>query len=444
MKHVTVIGGGASGLTAAIGAAKEGAAVTILEHTTTIGKKLLATGNGRCNFTNTMMTADCYFGENPPFLAEYLTRFSTQDCLDFFAGLGLYAEDKNGYVYPYSNQAASVAEVLRMAVQAYGIQVRYRVEVTEILCRKNGLVLKGTEEVMEDLPKPEQKKSEQKKKGKAKQVPETGIQKPFSMKCDALILACGSKAAPKTGSDGSGYALAKQLGHRIVPVHPALVQLRSQGAFLKQWAGVRCMGTVSLQIDGQEQAREHGELQLTEHGVSGIPVFQVSRIATKALAEGKQVRARLNFLPELLEEQARTLLLSVSGSPGHDTPYQWLAGLLPAKLIPVLLQAAGLPEKAHDKKGQTGVQKEALLGKLYQQLSAFEIEITGSNGYEQAQVCAGGVDTRELTADFQSRLVPNVYLVGELLDVDGICGGYNLHFAWGSGILAGRAAAKQD
>ena len=179
MKHVTVIGGGASGLTAAIGAAKEGAAVTILEHTTTIGKKLLATGNGRCNFTNTMMTADCYFGENPPFLAEYLTRFSTQDCLDFFAGLGLYAEDKNGYVYPYSNQAASVAEVLRMAVQAYGIQVRYRVEVTEILCRKNGLVLKGTEEVMEDLPKPEQKKSEQKKKGKAKQVPETGIQKPF-------------------------------------------------------------------------------------------------------------------------------------------------------------------------------------------------------------------------------------------------------------------------
>ena len=204
------------------------------------------------------------------------------------------------------------------------------------------------------------------------------------------------------------------------------------------------MGTVSLQIDGQEQAREHGELQLTEYGVSGIPVFQVSRIATKALAEGKQVRARLNFLPELLEEQARTLLLSVSGSPGHDTPYQWLAGLLPAKLIPVLLQAAGLPEKAHDKKGQTGVQKEALLGKLYQQLSAFEIEITGSNGYEQAQVCAGGVDTRELTADFQSRLVPNVYLVGELLDVDGICGGYNLHFAWGSGILAGRAAAKQD
>ena len=440
MNHITVIGGGASGLAAAIAAAREGAAVTILEHTGEIGKKLLATGNGRCNFTNRHMTADCYFSENPPFVAEFLKRFSVQDCLDWFGSLGVYAEEKNGYVYPYSNQAVSVVEALKLAVAAYGIEVRYRVEVTELVVKKEHLVLRGTETLVEAPPTKEAGKSGQ-KKAKARQALEKGTSVPFSMKCDAVILACGSKAAPKTGSDGSGYTLAKQLGHRIIPIHPALVQLRSQGDFLKGLAGVRCMGTVSLWMDGREQAKERGELQLTEYGISGIPVFQVSRIATKALAQGKAVWAKLNFLPDMPEKEAKQLLGTLLSCPGHDTPMQWLSGLLPAKLIPVVLHRMGITERQWDNvwKGRKGT--SALADELYRQLSAFALEITGSNAYDQAQVCAGGVDTAELDETFQSKWVPRAYLVGELLDVDGICGGYNLHFAWGSGIAAGRAAA---
>lgn len=441
MKQIVVIGGGASGMAAAIAAARKGAAVTILEHTPFLGKKLAATGNGRCNFTNLYLTADCYRGENPSFAEQILNRFSTQDAIDFFAGLGVLSEEKGGYVYPYSNQASTVVDALTLALHALSVQVYYRREVTQIQ-RKNGkLLLTGTERV----PVSGGTAGNVKKKGKsASQGQKQGMQEEmlqkFSMTCDAVILACGSKAAPKTGSDGSGYGLCASLGHRIVPVRPALVQLRCQGSFLKEWTGVRCQGKISLYAGKELLAEDTGELQLTDYGISGIPVFQVSRFGAEALSQGKKVTARLNFLPKLEKAQAEELLRQIQACPERNCPYRWLSGILPQKLVPVILGQAGIPgEKLYQKIDAKAA--AAAIPALVQALTAFEVFVVETNSFDQAQVCAGGVDTREVTECCASKCMPGVYIVGELLDVDGICGGYNLHFAWATGIAAGEAAS---
>lgn len=439
MKQIVVIGGGASGMAAAIAAAREGAAVTILEHTASLGKKLSATGNGRCNFTNLNMSADCYRGKNLSFIEEILKKLSPQDALDFFAGLGVLSEEKGGYVYPYSNQASTVVDALTLALHALSVQVYYRREVTQVQRVKNQLVLTGTERIPAGKDSGAGKKKGKNSAQVQKQAAQEEVVQPFSMICDAVILACGSKAAAKTGSDGSGYGLCASLGHHIVPVYPALVQLRGQGSFLKEWAGVRCQGRISLFAEDRMQAEDTGELQLTDYGVSGIPVFQVSRFAAEALQQGKNVTARLNFLPKLEKKQVYTLLEQIQSCPERNSPYRWLSGILPQKIVPVILKQAGIPaEKLYQK--MTGKEGAAVLPALVQALTAFEVPVTDTNSFDQAQVCAGGVDTKEVTADCASRCMPGVYIVGELLDVDGICGGYNLHFAWATGIAAGKAA----
>ena len=255
---------------------------------------------------------------------------------------------------------------------------------------------------------------------------------------DRVILAAGSKAAPVTGSDGSGYAIAKKMGHRIVPVLPALVQLKCKGKFFQSIAGVRIQGCVSLYVDGDCVCRDTGEIQLTQYGISGIPVFQVSRFAAKALYNKQEVTAVLNFMPQMSEEEFTVFLAERARLRPQKTAEEFLTGLFHKKMIALWVKCSRI-----SKEKPVGTYSEEELRTLVRLIQQFEVNVEGTNSFEQAQVCCGGVSTEEVKEDtLESSYVPGVYFAGEILDVDGICGGYNLQWAWSSGTVAGKNAAR--
>ncbi len=403
-RKIGIIGGGASGMAAAITAARQGALVTILEGNDRIGKKLLATGNGRCNLGNLELSADCYYGEDVVFVMDRLTQFNTQDTISFFQGLGLMIKNKGGYLYPACEQASAVLDVLRMEIKELGIEVKLQCRVCRIY-RKEDLIV----------------------------VSDGKIEYAF----DRVILACGGKAAKNTGSDGSGYELAKQLGHSLIPTVPALVQLRCKEDYFKSIAGVRADACITLEREGREPVRERGELQLTDYGISGIPVFQLSRIVGRQLMQQKEVTIHINFLPDYDEEGLKQLYAVRNALEGDKTMEEFFTGMLHKKIMLLFIRLAGL-------KAGTPVREAAkdAIWKVFSLCRDFTVTVTASNPYENAQVCAGGVPTGEVTKELESRKASGVYFAGELLDVDGKCGGYNLQWAWCSGYLAGMAAAK--
>ena len=407
-QDILIIGGGASGLAAAILAARNGAAVTILEHTDRVGKKILSTGNGRCNLTNLHMGPECYRSEDPGFPMEVVNGFPVEETLEFFRTLGIEPKDRNGYIYPGSDQASSVLDGLRMEAEHLGVLLKTGCQVERI------------------------------------QAPHGGENRSFrvmtsqgSFEARAVILAAGSKAAPNTGSDGSGYELARQLGHSIIKPLPALVQLRCQGKHYRQLAGVRTEADIQLKADGKRLARDRGELQLTDYGISGIPVFQISRFAAVALDEGKHVEAEIDFLPSWPRGETVERLKKRAELLSYRNCEDFLSGLLNKKLAQVLIKAAGIPLSR-----PAGELKRRELEELGGYLRSYRALVASVNPFANAQVCRGGIDTRQVdSGTMESRLCPGLFLAGEILDVDGICGGYNLQFAWSSGALAGRAAA---
>ncbi len=408
-RRVLVIGGGAAGMTAAIMAARSGASVTLLERMDRVGKKLLSTGNGRCNFTNLDQKPEYYRCSQADFPWKVIGQFPMEKTVEFFAGLGILAKERNGCLYPNSDQASSVLDVLRLELE------RLRVPVLTG-CRVQGVQREG---------------------GSLRVL--TG-QGPFP--ADAAVLAAGSKAAPATGSDGSGYELARGLGHRIITPLPALVQLRCAEKDYKQMAGVRTDAGIVLCVEERDgvwrpAASDCGELQLTDYGISGIPVFQVSRYAAAALHSKRRVKAAIDFLPRQTPEETAAMIRRRADAMPDRTCEQWMCGLLNKKLSVVLLKRAGLsPSQKAGSVNESGW--NALMG----QMRSFETMVTATNSYEQAQVCCGGVDTAEVDpATLLSRKTKGVYLAGEILDVDGICGGYNLQWAWSSGAVAGLHAA---
>lgn len=404
---VLIIGGGAAGLTAAIAAARNGASVIVLEHTERIGRKLLSTGNGRCNYTNADMKPEYFRGSGQFLAADLLRSYDTETIVNFFRELGIEPAERSGYYYPASGQAASVFEVLRMECA--------RLKVGMVMAAEPERVYK-TADIFELVYRQD---------GKKKKL------------CSrTLILATGSKASPVTGSDGSGYDLAGQFGHRIVPVYPALTALRTEGSFLKAWAGVRVRGKAALWIEGKQIAADGGELQLTDYGVSGIPVFQISRYAAQALGNRQHIELSLAFLPEYWETDPQGFLRERFAVLCERKLLQALIGLLPAKLIPVVIRYAGLSAE------QECRLSPAQLERLTLALTDFRLTVTGTGSFAQAQVCAGGADGRQIrSGTMESALCEGLYFAGELIDVDGICGGYNLHFAWASGLAAGKNAA---
>lgn len=423
MSDVIVIGGGASGLAAAIEAARGGCSVTVLEQKERTGKKILATGNGRCNLTNLYMDPyACYRGGNPGFTAQILEQVTVDETLDWFRDLGIPTKDRNGYVYPRSDQAAAVAEALVLEAEHLGVKILcgFRAEAIVPVSRPNfkGFQVTGS-------------------RGDAEGLPAKKAGSPFRYEGNSLILAAGSKAAPATGSDGSGYRLAESLGHEIVTPLPALVQLVCRGRVFRQLAGIRTDALVRLLLDGQETARDRGEVQLTDYGISGIPVFQVSRFASRGLHQGRLAEAVLDFLPDLAPEETVNVLFKRRERLAYRPGDTFLSGLLAKKLGCVLLSAAGI--SLTDPAGRISDKK---LEKLAGQLKGFRTEVTGTKSFDSAQICCGGADVSQVDpASMESKLHPGLYLTGELLDVDGICGGYNLQWAWSTGILAGRSAA---
>lgn len=425
--RVIVAGGGASGLAAAVFAAENGAKVTIIEHKDRVGKKILMTGNGRCNLTNMSDVRGKYYSSDADSLNriyDTLVRFDAEKTRDFFRRLGLYTKEKrDGGVYPVSEQAAIVLDVLRSACDRLGVRMRTDCEITAVRPGRTG----GTVRVIQYI--------------RADQKNTVLSHREEKLEYDRLILATGGKAASVSGSDGSGYQLAKGLGHSIVEPLPALVQLKCEGTFFRALSGVRAQSRIRLLIDGVEAANEEGELQLTDYGISGIPVFQLSRLASRAIYEGKRCEVGINFIPYI--EKADNQIFEKSMDENiqdfsHKTVEEFLSGLVHKKVASVVCRQNGVASGATV--GHTGAGK---IGNCIRMLADFRVKITAPNSFENAQVCCGGVPLDEVDKNFMSRKRSNIYLIGELLDCDGICGGYNLQWAWATGAIAGADAAVQ-
>lgn len=392
MKKVVIIGGGASGMMAAIQAARTGAAVTLLEHNEKPGKKILATGNGRCNLTNLVQEPSRYRSSQPDFPWKIITQYPLEDTLAFFSELGIYTKDRNGWVYPYSDQAAGVAQVLELEARHQKVKIKTTEEVTDIL-REDGQYLVKTAT--------------------------------WQYPCDSVIISCGSSASNVEGSSTTGYELAEKLGHTVVKPLPSLCGIRGKDNYYAKWAGSRMDGRITLEIDGKTVGEEKGEILFTEYGISGIGVFQLSRYAVRGTDEGKIATYHLDLMPQLTKEELVKLLLDRQQAGSYKNPQELLIGLLPRKMIDVLVKKTYEPEK------------------IAERLKDWQVPVKGAYALQQAQICSGGVDPRELTEQLESRLHPGIYFTGEVIDVDGPCGGYNLQWAWSSGAVAGRAAAEE-
>lgn len=393
MSHkIVIVGGGASGFMAAIQAARNGASVTILEQNGKFGRKLQSTGNGKCNLTNLAQNCSYYRSSTPEFAVKVLSRFDVHQTIRFFTDIGIYTKNKNGYLYPHSEQASSVMEVLEMEARNLKIKRKTQEKVLKIRKSNEGFLV---------------------------------ATKTWEYPCDRVILACGSKASAIEGADGSGYRLASDLGHTIVKPLPALTGIKGTGRFYTKWAGVRTGACVTLVINGLPLKQECGEVQLTDYGISGIPVFQLSRYAARALYENCTVSMYLDFLPEFDPEGLLTFLKERRAHNPYKTLRESLIGLFSDKLIDVLMIDTKTEEQ------------------LVEKIKKLEVPVKETMSFEHAQVCSGGVDLKEINSEtMESRLVSGIYFCGELLDVDGACGGYNLQWAWSSGALAGISAAR--
>ena len=401
--EVIVVGGGASGLIAAIEIAKRGISVCIVERFAKLGKKILATGNGRCNMTNLQLHKEDYRSEKPDFPYQVLQQFSARDTLSYFEKLGVLWKDENGYIYPRSEQATTVVSALELKIQSLNIPIYYEKEVIKIA----------------------------KKDGEFQLLCQDGT----TMTGRHCVIATGGKAQPKLGSNGSGYELAKQLGHTIIPVVPALTGLHTNHWAISHWAGVRAKASIACVVDKKMVWKEQGELQLTNYGVSGVPTFQISRYATDGFERGKQVVVAIDFAWEYSKEELETLLERLLTSCSYKNIREVLEGVFSKKLVPIFLKEAKIVETTRANQIQSNQ-----LHTLVMVIKNFELLITGSNSFDQAQVCAGGVSVEEIQAmSLQSKKVEGLYFAGEVLDVDGTCGGYNLQWAWASGYVVGNA-----
>lgn len=401
---VLVIGGGASGMAAALTAAQvPGAQVTLLERQARVGRKLLATGNGRCNLTNRHIESSHYHGAPPAFVRPALERFPMEETLRYFESLGLLTvEEPSGRVYPFSDQANSVVDVLRLALETAGVEVVLGAEVLALGKKARGYSAKTQEK---------------------------------SYYGDKVILACGGVAGGKLGGTDLGYRLLEALGHRITPLKPALVQLRTETGPIRGLKGVRADAGIILKRQGQTVAEGGGEVQFTDFGISGPAIFELSREIT-----GHGETLLLDFLRPWDADTLRAHLLRRRDACPALPLEDFLTGTLHNRLGRMVLKQAGLSLGA-----PSGSLDEAALSEVLRLLKHFPLEVTGPMGFDQAQVTAGGADTSQFRADtLESRLCPGLFACGEVLDVDGDCGGYNLQWAWSSGRLAGLLGQKED
>ena len=400
---VAIIGGGASGMAAALATAEnEKTQVILLERQARVGRKLQATGNGRCNLSNIHAVDRGYHGQSPEFVNNAISAFTPADTLRWFEGLGLFTvTEESGKVYPYSDQANSVVDVLRLALVKENITLKTGYEVTKIQKTAEGFQLTNGEE---------------------------------PITCDRLIVACGGLAGSKLGGTMSGYKLLAKLGHRCTKLRPSLVQIKSSWPELPSLKGVRANCCVEILHNGEVYAKSIGELQLTEHGISGPVVFEISR---DVCAERGKWTAKLDFLPNL---PAEVLEKELQRRRNTNLPMEeLLTGILHNRLGRVLTKTAGIKGKQY-----ASQISNAELAEVVACVKSLEITLTEPLGMDSAQVTAGGVLTDGFDPNtMESKSVPGLYACGEVLDIDGDCGGYNLQWAWSSGRCAGLHAGKE-
>lgn len=408
LPSVAVIGAGASGLAAAIACMRSfrscgfRAGVRLFEALPRCGKKILATGNGRCNLTNLFAETTPYGGDGD-FAKGVISHFTPEDTISFFGSLGLLCRaEEEGRVYPMSGQAASVLDALRLEAERLGCEIIADTKITSVEKKDKKFLLNG------------------------------------EIYADAVILAAGGKAAPKQGSDGSGYPLAQSLGHTVTKVYPALVPLTAKGDFFRSLKGIRAQGEISMTFEGKEIGREKGEIQFTDFGVSGIAVMQLSFAASILTSKGKKPVIHMDFVPEKSERDLYDFI--GKNSEKGVAAENLLSGIVPKRLGQVIMKMSA-------SKPLTCSSQELTKGEISNAaglLKNFTVEITGTRGFDSAQVCTGGLRCGEFDGKtMMSRITDNFFAAGEVLDVDGICGGFNLQWAWASGVIAGKSAAER-
>ncbi|MFR5994833.1 MAG: NAD(P)/FAD-dependent oxidoreductase [Oscillospiraceae bacterium] len=395
--NVCVIGGGAAGMLAALTAAENGHRVLLLERQSRVGRKLLATGNGRCNLSNYHVSPAHYHG-GAGFCDFALSQFDVGETLQYFASLGLLTvSEASGRIYPMSNMAGSVLDVLRYALERLEIDLQTGQTVTAVRKMPEGFSVKT----------------------------ETGT---FSARC--LILAAGGAAGSKVGGGMDGYRLAKSLGHHRTALYPSLVQLKTDPTYPRALKGVKAQCGISICRGSQVLARNSGEVLFTEYGVSGPAIFDLSRSVS---AGGSDLTCLLNFFPDWEEAEVLHWLSQRQAAMAAHEASTLLTGSCHTRLGQMICKSAGFTNQR-----AAGLTRDDLR-RIARQATHFALPITGTCGFDQAQVTAGGLDTSEFDPrTLQSRLVPGLYACGELLDIDGDCGGYNLQWAWSSGRLAGK------
>ncbi len=410
MTRVIVVGGGASGLAAAIVASKGKSNVMILERNNCLGKKILITGNGKCNYWNENQSVNYYHSYNKELLEEVITLNNQKKVLDFFEHLGVIPRIKNGYYYPYSNQAVAVKMALVNEINSSNIKVVTETFVKEIKREDDKfLVITNNENFV----------------------------------ADKVIIATGSCAAPQTGSDGNGYLLAESLGHKLIPVLPSLTQIYGSNSYYKEWNGIRLNALVSLYEEDEKIREEKGEIHLTSYGISGICTFNLSGLVAKGLAKKKKEVIYINFVDELGISNKKDLVRWLderNEKLGNRKVDKLFDGFINYKLINLFLKIGNI-----DKDWFWNDLKEEQKLCLANMLVNFKFNVLKVNDFSSAQVCSGGVALTEINIKtMESLKVKNLYFTGEILDIDGDCGGYNLSFAWISGILAGEAVREDN
>lgn len=403
LKKVLVIGGGASGLMAAIMAAKNGAEVSVFEKKDILGKKLLATGNGKCNLTNLDFDVNKYNSSNKEILNYYFGLFDEKTAIQTFNEFGLLLKDRNGYIYPSCEQASVVLDILKNKLEELNVKVFTEEGVLKILKTSQGLQVTTSKSVYV---------------------------------FDSVILATGSKASlgKKDSSflGKDGYYIAQCLGHSVVPVLPALVQIECEESLFGSIAGVRADCVITLYDENRALKREFGELQITDYGISGIPVFQLSSDVAKYLAQGRKLKCVIDFMPEMEDDTFEEFMTNRIGQYTGKTVEQFFTGLLNKKLCSLFIEQSELEPNE--------VISPEIFKKLFEScflIKQFVVSVKNTKSFMDAQVCSGGIPLSEVDEKLQSRIVPGLFISGELLDVDGRCGGYNLQWAWTSGAIAG-------
>ncbi|HHE05836.1 MAG TPA: NAD(P)/FAD-dependent oxidoreductase [Epsilonproteobacteria bacterium] len=401
-----IIGAGAAGLVAAIVNARAGQRVLLLEQNNKIGKKILDSGNGKCNIDNSYINLNRFHSQNPSFIEEVLKGYGFEVVEKFFTSIGLeLVEGKEGKMFPMSLQASSVVELLEYEAKRVGVEIVCDCAVTSIDKKENAFTLETTQ---------------------------------GTKTCEQLVLASGSPAAPQLGGSNSGYAFATKMGHSLIPRHPSLVQLCSEESWVKGCAGVKVAGVAKLYANGEYITEKKGDLLFTNYGISGLAILDLSREVSTRLANFDYCELSLDLMPKLSKEKLTNLLQSRVKQESEKPLALWLQGIINKKLIPIILAQSTCKVRVEDHLNR----KE--INKLVHAIKNLKLSINDTKGFKGAEVSTGGINTTEVNPQtMESRIVDNLFFAGEILDVDGDRGEFNFHIAWVSGMRVGNITGRK-